>query len=172
VQLPGHAAELERGDVPGREHAQHAPVALDDRQVAEAAPVHAPDRLLDRLVGADGPGIGGHDLAQRRAVRVEARGHDAHQQVALGEDAEHAAAPDDQEAAAAGLGHAPGAVAGGRVGAGGDQARAEAAAVEDGADGASGHGGGLSLMPPSGWPGGGSGHPKPRGECPRTELTF
>jgi hypothetical protein len=112
--------------------------------MAEAALVHPADRFPHRLLSTDGLDIFGHDLAELGRGGVKAGGNDAHQQVALGEDAEHALALHDEHAAAAVLGHAFSGDADSLLRGGADKGRAEAA-TEDGADGTLRHGG-LSLM--------------------------
>src|SRR3954447_2480706 len=138
VELLGHAARRESGDVPGRDDAQHTP-AIDDHQMAEAARVHAANGVLHRLLGADGLGVRGHDVAQLGRREVQAGGSDPDEEVALGEDAELAIVLDDEDAAATLLGHAFGRDAHRLVGAGADKVGAGAAAVEDGVDGTPGH---------------------------------
>jgi hypothetical protein len=146
VELPGHVAELEHGDVAGRDDAEHA-LALDNGKVAEGALVHATDGGRQRLLGVDGLRVGGHDLADLGLGGVLPLGDDADEEVALGEDADHALVLHDEDAAATVLGHALGGGADGLVGPDADEIGAESAAAKDRADAALWHGVIVPLMP-------------------------
>jgi hypothetical protein len=85
--------------------------------------------------------VDGHDLAQPGLGGITAGADDPDQDVALGEEAEHAIVLDDQDAGAAAPGHAHGRVSDGLVGVGGDDRGAEASSSDDRADGTLGHNG-------------------------------
>src|SRR4051812_25806410 len=96
-------ALLERQVAPG-DHAQDA-VRGHHRQMPEVALVHKPDGLDHGSAGLDGLRVARHHLAQRSSLGLEAGGHHAHQEVALGENPEEPILLADQNAAAAALGH-------------------------------------------------------------------
>ena len=65
----------ERSDQVGLgDDADEPAVLLADRQAPDLVPRHEPQRLFERLVGIDRCEVAGHDLADRRGLRVAALG--------------------------------------------------------------------------------------------------
>jgi hypothetical protein len=138
VEFLCHLPHHQDGNVTGRDDAYDA-LAIDDREMAEAAFIHATDGHLHRLLGADGLKIGGHDVAQLGPRRFQTPSNDADEKVALGEDAEQAFVLHNEDAIAAILGHALGAIAGVLIGVSADKHGAEASAVKERAHGTPRH---------------------------------
>ena len=80
-------------------HEAERPVELDDRQMAELALVHDPQRAHERLVRVDRLRLRASSRRPASSRRIAAAAQHAEQRVALGEDADEPRAVDDQQRA-------------------------------------------------------------------------